>query len=116
MQTSSQNSPTKLPNVNVALFLNICSLFICYFIGLGLITGLLSVFLLRKDKQIIRLNANISNLKSYKLAWVTTWLVLLINALYFAFWVWLIGTLGWENITDPEVLSDPHFIKNAMRK
>ena len=42
-------------------------------------------------------------------------MVLLINALYLIFWIWLIQKIGWENITDSELMKDSIFLKEAVK-
>lgn len=105
----------KLPRVNIALLLNVCSIFICYFLGLGIITAIISLVLLRKDKKIIASGVSISNKQAYKIAVISSWLILVINLVYLIFWLWIIKQLGWENITNTELMQDPNFLKNSLK-
>lgn len=116
MEFSSDFTITKLPRVNTALILNTCSIFICYIVGLGFFTSIYSLILLKKDSKLLVLNPNVTNKKGYKIAVITAWIILVINFIYFAFWLYLIALVGWNNITNPEVMNDPNFLKNAIRK
>ena len=115
MQSASNSTISRLPRVNTAIILNVCSFFICYFIGLGIITSILSLVLLNKDSKLLAKNLDVTNIKSFKIAKITAWIILFINVIYFAFWIWLISVIGWDNITNPEVMNDPNFLKNAIK-
>jgi hypothetical protein len=38
-----------------------------------------------------------------------------INLVYLIFWLWIIKQLGWENITNTELMQDPNFLKNSLK-
>jgi len=114
MNLSSKHQITKLPRVNTVLILNTCSFFVCYFLGLGIITAAISLLLLHKDRKILALHPNVTNLKAYKIAQITGWLVFILNSIYFLIWLSILTHIGWDNLMNPEVMQDPKFLKNIF--
>lgn len=108
--------PYKLPNATLSLILSLSSFLICCFLGLGIITSAIALFLVKKDAKLLQLNANVSNLNIHKAAQVIAWITLIINIIYLIYTIWLFNLIGFENLMNPEVLKDPEFIEELMRK
>ncbi len=111
----SDQQPTKLPNATIALILSIASFFVCCFYGFGGVLSGIALYLLSKDKPLLAINPFPSNLSTYKAAKVIAWITLIINILFLIYMIFIISLLGWNNLTDPELTSNPQNIIDLIQ-
>lgn len=106
---------SKLPNATIALILSIVSFFVCCLYGLGGVLSGVALYLLSKDKPLLAINPNPSNLSTYKAAKVIAWITLIINILFIIYILLMISLIGWDNLTDPEFTSNPQNIIDLIQ-
>lgn len=105
-----EDRPTKLPNATIALILSIVSLMVCCFYGFGAVLAGVALYLIAKDKPLLASNPNPSNLSTYNAAKVIAWITLIINILFLIYIIFMISLIGWDNLNNPEIVSDPQKI------
>lgn len=95
----------KLPNGIAVLILGIASILSCCFYGIGLILAIVALVLAKKDTALYNQNpegyANYSQIKTGKILAI---IGLVINIIYLLFAIWLIATVGFENLQDQEAI------------
>ena len=87
----------KLPNGVAALILGIVGFLCCCLAGLGAIPAAIGFYLARKSEKIYLENPDdYSDYGQIRTAKIIALVVLIINILYMARVVYVIGTLGWD--------------------
>ncbi|MBS4041748.1 MAG: DUF4190 domain-containing protein [Flavobacteriales bacterium] len=95
----------KLPNGIAVLILGIASILSCCFYGIGLILAIVALVLAKKDTALYNQNpegyANYGQIKTGKILAI---IGLVINIIYLLFAIWLIATVGFENLQDQDAV------------
>ncbi|MBB4806089.1 putative membrane protein [Chryseobacterium defluvii] len=98
----------KLPNATAVLVLGIVSIVTCCCYGIvGIITGVIGLSLYSKDNALYQQNPGLysdySNLKTGRILCI---IGIVLSVLYLIYLVVMISTLGWDALTDPEVMKE----------
>lgn len=110
-QPEYQNQPQiSLPNATAVLVLGILSIVGCCCYGiLGVILGIIALVLASKDMKLYRGNPHTYTQKSYSnlnAGRICAIIGLSFSAIYIVMMIFLVGTVGWENLQNPEALQE----------
>lgn len=95
----------KLPNGIAVLILGIASILSCCFYGIGLVLSIIALVLAKKDTALYNQNPDgYSNYGQIKTGKILAIIGLVINLIYLLFTIWLIATVGFENLQDQEAI------------
>lgn len=87
--------------------LAILGLLMCCIIGFGIIPAGIAFFIARSELKKFYANPDVySNQDSIYTGKIIALVVMIINALYFAYMVYVLYTIGWEALQDPELLQE----------
>ncbi|KQS91906.1 CCC motif membrane protein [Chryseobacterium sp. Leaf394] len=97
-----------LPNATAVLVLGILSLVACFCYGIpGIICGVIALVLYSKDKKLYMANPqlynNYSNLNTGRILAI---IGVVLGVLFLAFMIWYISLIGFEALSDPELLKE----------
>lgn len=97
-----------LPNATAVLVLGILSLVACFCYGIpGIICGVIALVLYSKDKRLYMANPqlynNYSNLNTGRILAI---IGVILGVLFLAFMIWYISLIGFEALSDPELLKE----------
>lgn len=92
-----------LPNATASLVLGILSIPTCFCYGLlGLILGIIAVVLGKKAKKVYAENPEMyTGIGNAKAGYITGIIGIILGALYVVFIIFLITTIGWAALQDP---------------
>ncbi|MFD2567891.1 CCC motif membrane protein [Pseudotenacibaculum haliotis] len=97
-----------LPNSTASLVLGILSIVTCICYGIiGLPLGIIAVILGAKAKKIFNENPDAYKSVGNASAGVVTGIIgIILNLIYLGFIVWLISSIGWDALQDPELMQE----------
>ena len=95
----------KLPNDVLIIILGILSIIACCFWGVGIILGLIAVYLASNAAKIYNENpSGYDNYSNIKIGKILAIIGIVLSFLYLLFIIWIITTFGWEAMQDQEEL------------
>jgi hypothetical protein len=98
----------KLPNATLILVFGIFSILTCCCYGIvGLILGIVAIFLANKAKKVYLENPeNYSGFQNIKIGKILAIIGVILSAAYLLFVIWLVLTFGIETLQDQELLQE----------
>jgi len=98
----------KLPNATLILVFGIFSILTCCCYGIiGLILGIIAIFLANKAKQVYLENPeNYSGFQNVKIGKILAIIGIILSAAYLLFVIWLVLTFGIDTLQDQELLQE----------
>lgn len=95
----------KLPNATAVLILGILSIITCCCYGLGLILGIITLFLAKKDLALYNANpGSYTNYGNLKIGRILAIIGIVISAIYLVYIVWIFSYFGMEALQNPELM------------
>ncbi len=103
-QTTEQK---KLPNATLILILGIASIITCCCYGIGLILGIVALFLAQKDIALYAANPELyTDYKNLNTGKILAIIGIVLNAIYLIYIIWMFATFGLETMQDPELMQE----------
>jgi uncharacterized membrane protein len=98
----------KLPNATAVLVLGIVSIVSCCCYGLpGIITGIIGLVLYKKDNELYQQNPTLySDYNNLKTGRILSIIGIILSILTIFYLVFVISYIGWDAITDPELMQE----------
>lgn len=97
----------KLPNSTLILIFGIISIVGCCFYGIGLILGIVAIFLAGKATKLYAENPdNYSGFSNVKTGKILAIIGVILSAIYLIFIIWLVATFGWDTMQDQELMQE----------
>ena len=97
----------KLPNGTAILILGILSIITCCCYGIGVILGIIALVLAKKDIALYAANPELySDYKNVNTGKILAIIGIVLNAIYLAFFIWMIYTFGYDNLNNPELMQE----------
>lgn len=97
----------KLPNAVLIIILGILSIITCCFWGIGVILGLIALFLAIKATKIYKENPQgYDNYSNITIGKVLAIIGIVLSSLVLLYLIWILTTFGWEALQDPELLQE----------
>ncbi|WP_159020010.1 CCC motif membrane protein [Algibacter sp. L3A6] len=98
----------KLPNATLILVFGILSILTCCCYGIiGLILGIVAIFLANKAKQVYLENPDsYSGFQNVKIGKVLAIIGVILSVMYLLFVIWLVATFGWDTLQDQELMQE----------
>ena len=98
----------KLPNATAVLILGILSIITCCCYGvLGLILGIVALFLAKKDLALYAISPQAyTNYSNLNIGRILAIIGIVLNVVYLILTVWMIMTFGFEGMQDPQAVQE----------
>lgn len=95
----------KLPNDVLIIILGVLSIIVCCFWGVGIIIGLIAVYLASNATKMYKENPDgYDNYSNIKVGRILAIIGIVLSFLYLLLLIWLISAFGWEAVQDQDEL------------
>ena len=98
---------TALPNSTASLVLGISSIVlgICCYGVIGFILGIIAIVLGKQAEKIYKQDPEVYNgIGNAKAGFITGIIGVILSLAYVAFLIWIFSLIGWDALTDPELM------------
>lgn len=93
----------KLPNDVLIIILGVLSIIVCCFWGVGIIIGLIAVYLASNATKMYKENPDgYDNYSNIKVGRILAIIGIVLSFIYLLFIIWAITTFGWEAMQDQD--------------